>query len=301
MDTTRYPRSASGYLRIQQPDGSYRVSNAINIPVIAYNPAIFYDPTLKPNPGVPFHSSSYASATISVDGSIEANDIGTITIRDRVYTYTVQQTDTTTTIRDAFVRMIHDYDPEVDATASALYARIRLKARIPGPIGNGIPLAVSVTTAAIQVQAQTTTTTSNDDHDDHDAPRSLADPDRVQLVALLRQHRRQPDYSREPGDPRRDDQRLCHGHGRAHQRRGRRRDAERSAVQRQPEQQHHAQRLRVRPGRRQDANILYSGLQTGYVGVYRVDMELNTSLPTDPNTTLTLSQLTRCRTSSSFR
>jgi uncharacterized protein (TIGR03437 family) len=39
------------------------------------------------------------------------------------------------------------------------------------------------------------------------------------------------------------------------------------------------------------ANVLFSGLKPGYVGLYELDLELNTSLPTDPQTTLTISQL----------
>ncbi len=38
-------------------------------------------------------------------------------------------------------------------------------------------------------------------------------------------------------------------------------------------------------------NILFSGLKVGYVGIYQIDMELNSSLLTDPKTTLTVSQL----------
>ena len=41
-----------------------------------------------------YHTSSFATGTITVDGSIEAGDTGTITIGDRSYTYTVQAGDT---------------------------------------------------------------------------------------------------------------------------------------------------------------------------------------------------------------
>ena len=39
------------------------------------------------------------------------------------------------------------------------------------------------------------------------------------------------------------------------------------------------------------ANVLFSGLKPGYVGLYELDLELNTSLPTDPQTQLWISQL----------
>jgi uncharacterized protein (TIGR03437 family) len=39
------------------------------------------------------------------------------------------------------------------------------------------------------------------------------------------------------------------------------------------------------------ANVLFSGLKPGYVGLYELDLELNTSLPTDPQTTMTISQI----------
>jgi uncharacterized protein (TIGR03437 family) len=38
------------------------------------------------------------------------------------------------------------------------------------------------------------------------------------------------------------------------------------------------------------ANVLYSGLQPGMVGVYRVELELNSDIPTNPNTQVTIAQ-----------
>jgi uncharacterized protein (TIGR03437 family) len=39
------------------------------------------------------------------------------------------------------------------------------------------------------------------------------------------------------------------------------------------------------------ANVLFSGLKVGYVGIYQLDLELNSGLSTNPKTTLTISQL----------
>ena len=53
-------------------------------------PGIFAIDGEEPRVAIAYHTSSYATGTITVDGSIEAGDTGTITIGDRSYTYTVQ-------------------------------------------------------------------------------------------------------------------------------------------------------------------------------------------------------------------
>ena len=64
---------------------------------------------------------------------------GTITIGDRSYTYTVQAGDTLTSVRDAFVALINaNTEEEVVAVPGAGIHRIQLRAKVPGPEGNGI-------------------------------------------------------------------------------------------------------------------------------------------------------------------
>jgi hypothetical protein len=82
-----------------------------------------------------------------VDGSIRAGDLATVTIEDRSYTYTVKEGDTLATVRDELINLINQ-DERVEAYAAGVFTRIRLRARIPGPEGNGIPYGVNVAEGA---------------------------------------------------------------------------------------------------------------------------------------------------------
>jgi len=139
--------SSSLYVRTQHNDGSVTVSDAVGLPIAPDNPGIFAKPGSDPRPGMAVHGSSYASGVVSVNGSIAAGDVGTITLGDHTYTYTIQATDTLTTVVQAFVSLI-DADPEAPAIASvaAAFTQIVLQSKIPGPLGNG--LALSATQAA---------------------------------------------------------------------------------------------------------------------------------------------------------
>jgi len=79
---------------------------------------------------------------VSVDGSIVANDVATVSIQDRTYSYTVQATDTLDTVRDALIALINQ-DPAVSASPAGVFDRIILQARVQGPEGNTINYAGS--------------------------------------------------------------------------------------------------------------------------------------------------------------
>ena len=131
--------SISCYLRVEHADGSIVASTAIAVPLDQQNPGIFAFDGEEPRTAIAFHTSSYATGTITVDGSIEAGDTGTITIGDRSYTYTVQAGDTLTSVRDAFVALINaNSEEEVVAVPAPAFHRIQLRAKIAGPEGNGI-------------------------------------------------------------------------------------------------------------------------------------------------------------------
>jgi uncharacterized protein (TIGR03437 family) len=139
--------STSAYVRIQNPDGSVSYSNAIPLALVPANPGIFSMNNGTPPTALAFHASSYASAVFSIDGTINAGDIGTVTVGSNTYTYTVQSTDTLNTVQAAFVNLINN-DPLVTATASGTFTRVIIQARVPGQAGNGIPLTASVDTGA---------------------------------------------------------------------------------------------------------------------------------------------------------
>ena len=136
--------SISCYLRIQHSDGSVVASTAIAVPLDQQNPGIFANDGEEPRSAIAFHNSSFATGTITVDGSIEAGDTGTITISDRSYTYTVQAGDTLTSVRDAFVALINaNTEEEVVAVPVPAFHRIQLRAKVPGPEGDGITFGAS--------------------------------------------------------------------------------------------------------------------------------------------------------------
>jgi len=116
--------------------------------IVAANPGLQGNlSTSNPEIGIAYHYSSQATAICSVDGSVNAGDIATITIRDRPYNYTVQATDTLDSIRDALIAQLQ-LDPEVTAAAAGEFDRIIITARVSGPDGNGIPVLAGASSGA---------------------------------------------------------------------------------------------------------------------------------------------------------
>lgn len=140
--------SASGVLRVRRNNGEITVSSAVAVRLIEQNPSVYTLDSPAPAPGIAYHYSSQATATVSVDGAANPGDTPTIYIRDRKYTYRVQATDTLQTIRDNLIALINAFDPEVEAFAAGPFQRIRLRARIEGPAGNGIPIKAEANTDA---------------------------------------------------------------------------------------------------------------------------------------------------------
>ena len=136
--------SISCYVRVTHADGSVVASTAVAVPLDQQNPGIFANEGEEPRVAIAYHTSSNATGTITVDGSIEAGDTGTINIGDRSYTYTVQAGDTLTSVRDAFVAMINaNTEEEVIAVPEPAFHRIQLKAKVAGPEGNGITFSAT--------------------------------------------------------------------------------------------------------------------------------------------------------------
>jgi uncharacterized protein (TIGR03437 family) len=129
----------SCYVRIQHSDGRVVATTAVAVPLDQANPGIFAQEGDEPRTAIAYHTSSFATGTITVDGNIEAGDTGTITVGDRSYTYTVQASDTLASVRDALVALINaNPEEEVTAVPVAAFNRLQLRAKIPGPAGNGI-------------------------------------------------------------------------------------------------------------------------------------------------------------------
>jgi uncharacterized protein (TIGR03437 family) len=151
--------SVSAYVRSVRGDGSIVTTTPVAITIVPANPGIFtYPGTTNPLPGVLFHGSSYATGVVSVDGSAIAGDVATINIRNRAHSYTVQTGDTLDVIRDSLISAINADDPEVRAYAAGVFDRIILKARVEGPVGNGIVYSIGAGTTGTSSASVTLTT-----------------------------------------------------------------------------------------------------------------------------------------------
>jgi uncharacterized protein (TIGR03437 family) len=133
----------SVYVRTTFADGSVSVSAAVGVPIVAENPGVFAAEGADPRAAVMIHGSAYAAGLVSVDGTIVAGETGTITINSRTYSYTTLATDTLYTVRDALVRAINA-DPQVSASPSGSFSRIVLKSRVAGAAGSSIPFTTTV-------------------------------------------------------------------------------------------------------------------------------------------------------------
>jgi len=157
-------QSVTTWVRSVRQDGSVRVSAAVGVPIVSANPGIFANGGSEPRLAVALHGSSYGTGVVSVDGSVNAGDVGTITIGSKAYTYTVVANDTLTSIENAFIRQINANTSEkVTASAAGAFNRIILTAKAAGSAGDGIPIAVSVSSSAkllLTVLARSISTTS---------------------------------------------------------------------------------------------------------------------------------------------
>jgi uncharacterized protein (TIGR03437 family) len=248
--------SSSVYVRTVHSDGSITVTTPIAMTIVPQNPGIFADPGPDPRNAVIFHGSTQASGTVSVDGSINAGDTGTVTIEDRSYTYTVQAGDTLASVRDALINLINQ-DPKVQAFAAVSFTRIRLKSRVPGPDGNGIQFSASNSGGAQLIMTALTSSLccANTGRVTLDNPAAPGETITVMATGLgismqLTENTGIP-YSGPPTEP----------------------DAFVSAL-----------------AGGKTANVLQASLMPGAVGVYEVQLELNSSMPTDPLTQLTIAQ-----------
>lgn len=141
--------SSSLYVRTLRNSGAVTVTTAVPLEVSQQAPGIYALPGQEPRQAIAVHYSSYATGVISVDGSPQATDVVTVTIEDRPYNYTVLATDTLNTIRDALVALINaNPDEKVVAAPSGSFTRIVLRAKVPGTEGNNLPLSASANGAS---------------------------------------------------------------------------------------------------------------------------------------------------------
>ncbi len=256
--------SVSGYIRVERNDGSVSVSSALAFPVPGQNPGIFALSGDDPRTVIAVHGSSYALGLISVDGSATAGDTATIKIEDRSYSYTVQANDTLASIRDGLIVTINASEPKVVAIATPQFTRIRLRARVPGPDGNGMIISTSISTNAGVILTAT-------------SPKLCCANVENSMIT--------EDNPAIPGETIKI---YATGLGLVSPV-----EAQSAAVTGQvytgPESNTASSSVSAFLGGR-TANVISAGLKVGSIGIYEVVLELNQSLPSNPKTPLTISQ-----------
>ena len=142
----------SAYIRIERNNGTVEATSAIAVPIAPQNPGLFAGEGTDPRPAVAFHSSSYATGALLIDGIVTPGDTVRVAIEDRFYGYRVQSGDTLNSIRDAFIALINaNPEEKVVASTAGSFSRVRLRAKIQGPEGNGIAVSTSASDGATLV------------------------------------------------------------------------------------------------------------------------------------------------------
>jgi hypothetical protein len=257
----------SAYVRTVHNDGSITNTTAVSVPIVGQNPGIFAAPGSDPRPAMAFHGSSYAIALVSVDGAIIPNDTATVSIEDRSYTYTLQSTDTLATVRDALVALINsNADEKVIASPSSVFTRIILTAKVAGPDGNGIAIsATSGGTTSVVLTALNSQTCCASDGGTPVTPDNPAVPGEVIII-----------YATGIGLTTLGDGTTPVGAT--------------GQVYTGP-----AFNVPLTPVDNAQlgtttANVLSAGLKPGMLGVYEVQLQISSTLPTNPNTQLFIAQ-----------
>ena len=139
-DTT----SINAYVRSVMSDGSIMFTTPAAVSIVPANPGLYGVPgTSNPEIGMVYHGSSHSVGIVSVDGTVNAGDVATVTVQTRSYSYTVSSSDTLASIRDQLIGLINASEPLVTAAAAAQYQRIILTANVEGPDGNSITYSAS--------------------------------------------------------------------------------------------------------------------------------------------------------------
>lgn len=258
----------SAVVRTVHKDGSVTATNAIGVPVVQENPGILATGTTEPRTAVAFHSGGNSIALVDVDGSATAGNVATLTIENNSYSYTVQQDDTLQTVRDALISLVNaNANERVTASPAGEFDRIILTAKVDGPLGDGISVGGSVNSGAtivVSVLDNGVTCCSN-------VAGSLITPSNPavpgEVITI---------YATGIGPTTLEDHITQAGvTGQAYQ----------GPVLNVPETPVDNAQVGGTT-----ANVLFAGLEPGMLGVYRVQLQLSSSLGTNPLTQLWIAQ-----------
>lgn len=272
-------QSINCVIRTEHLDGRVTTSVALAVPIIQYNPGIFAYPGPEPRYAVAYHKSSRAHGIIDVEGVAKAGDRATVIIgqgeKARRYTYIVTEEDEEVgkqnqkagrvRIRDALIRLMQD-DPEVEAVPAGpgIWNRIVLYARVEGPAGNGIKYNVETneSSSVILTVLSTELCCAN-------VAGALVTEDNPALPGEIITI-----YATGLGLVNPEEARKAQITG---------------EVYRGPEFNEPVEFVSSLAGGK-TANLVFAGMQPGTIGLYRVDLQLNQGLPTNPRTPLTIAQ-----------
>jgi hypothetical protein len=256
---------ANAYVRIEKQDGSVVTTSPVAVPIIPQNPGIFALPGTDPRQGIVTHFSDRATGTVSVDGTAKAGDTASVIIEDREYAYVVKEGDDLAKIRDGVIALINAREDEkVEAFAAGLFTRIRLRAKQPGEAGNGILYTARSNDGAQVIMTATTP--------------SLCCANTAGALVT-------EDNPAQPGET---IVVLATGLGQVKE------EAARASIKTGrvydgPEFNEVNEFVSSLAGAK-TANVLLSALKPGLIGVYEVHLELNSDLPTNPFTQVTIAQ-----------
>ncbi|MBM3724622.1 MAG: hypothetical protein FJW40_04240 [Acidobacteria bacterium] len=256
----------NAYVRTRRANGQVTISSAAAVPIIPQNPGIFAEEGDDPRPGVVLHGSSFAQGTVSVDGSANANDVATVVINQREYAYTVKTGDTLEAIRDGLIAKINEGqgDPQVFAFAAGVFTRIRLRAKVEGPAGNGIPISGKTNDGAqVILTATVPELCCANKAQERITEANPAVPGETIIVYATGLGLVKPTAARlaiETGKP-----------------------------YTGPEVNEPEEFVSSLAGGK-TANVIFARLLPGRVGIYEVQLELNSDIPTNPRTQLTIAQ-----------
>lgn len=258
--------SITAWVRTTSKDGKTVWNTpAVGVPITQQNPGIFAVEGDEPRLAIAYHGSSNATVTISVDGTVTANDTATITIEDRPYKYTVQGSDTLASIRDALIALINSNDDEkVTAEPAGAFTRIVLRAKLPGQDGIGIAVSTSTNNGAnVILTASQGATCCAVKKGALITPDSPALPGEQIIVLATGLGIVTPDAARQ-------------GQITGQSYTG-------------PALNDPVSFVSSLAGGR-TANVISAGAKPGTIGIYEVVLELNSGIPTDPLTQLTIAQ-----------
>ena len=258
----------SAVVRTVHNDGTVTATTAVSVPVVFVNPGIFALQGSDPRAALAYHTQAKAIAAVSIDGTATGGNVVSISINGRAYSYTVQGTDTLATVRDAFVALINaNPNEQVVASAAGEYTRVILTAKVAGPAGNGIKVTVSSSTGATVTMSPL--------------------GNGVTCCASIAGARVTPNNPAIPGET---ITIYATGLGPATLLDGSGPIGTTGQVYDGPVPNTPVVPVDNAQVGGSTANVLGASLEPGMIGVYRVDLQISTALPTNPNTQIYIAQ-----------